>query len=129
MSSIIYASLNKYKMIGLPQVTEDNGHISYKNYYQAGSLRFTLLEADPMKGRPPKKFTAVMFGEVARQLDILQIRNGSIVNVAAMIDSYEHNGHMSLTATVFNVSIDEVPQSNSRQATAIDLEHLEDEVA
>ena len=128
MSSCIYASLNKYKMIGLPNVTEKDGHITYKNFYQKGAVRFTLLEAEPMKDRPPKKFTAVMFGESAKQLDILQIRNGSIVNVAAMIDSYEHNGHMFLSATVFNVSLDETPEENSRQK-GVDLEHLEEEIA
>ncbi len=129
MSSSIYASLNKYKIIGLPKFSEVNGRVSYKNFYEKGAVRFTLLEADPMKDRPPKKFTAVMFGETGRQLDILQVRNGSIVNVAAMIDSYEHNGHMFLSATVFNLSIDEVPESKSRQQTVIDLEHLEEEIA
>jgi len=128
MASSIYASLNKYKIIGLPQYIEENDRISYKTYWQKGAIRFTLLEADPMKDRPPKKFTATMFGELGKQLDILQIRNGSIVNVAAMIDSYEHNGHMFLSATVFNLSLDEVSEENSRHK-GIDLEHLEDDVA
>ncbi len=130
MSSSIYASLNKYKIVGLPDAAEEEGRLTYKNFYQKGCIRFTLLEADPMKGRPPKKFTATMFGEVGKQLDILQIRNGSVVNVCGMIDSYEHNGHMFLSATVFNLSLDEIPEENSRkERRTIDLESLEDDVA
>lgn len=129
MSSSIYASLNKYKVIGLPDNAKDKeGRISYKNFYEKGSVRFTLLEAEPMKGRPPKKFAGVMFGETGKQLDILQVRNGSIVNAAAMIDSYEHNGHMFLSATIFNLSLDEIPEDNSRYKE-MSLENLEDEIA
>ncbi len=130
MSSSIYASLNKYKIVGLPDPSEIEGRLSYKNYYEKGCIRFTLLEADPMKGRPPKKFIATMFGEVGKQLDILQVRNGSVVNLCGMIDSYEHNGHIFYSITAFNLSLDEIPEENSRkERRTIDLESLEDEVA
>ncbi len=130
MSSSIYASLNKFKVVGLPEVAEVDGRISYKNFYEkSGCMRFTLIEADPMKGRPPKTFKATMFDN-CKSLDIQQIRTGSVVNVCGMIDSYEHNGHIFLSVTVFNLSLDEIPEENSRkERRPVNLEDLENDVA
>ena len=93
------SSLNRtvfidYKVLGIPESFE---HLD--------KVFFTLLEATPIKGKPPVKVECAAYGDMAEKMKKLKIRNGSRVEVSTLAQSYRRKENLLSSYKVTDISI------------------------
>ena len=83
-----------YKVLGLPDGWEN-----------LNFLQFTILEATPIKGKPPIKAVCSAKGEAVKKMTKLKIRNGSRIEVSTVLETFRHNGIIRTSYKVTDLSI------------------------
>lgn len=83
-----------YKVLGLPN-----------SFEKLDKVFFTLLEATPIKGKPPVKVECAAYGDMAEKMKKLKIRNGSRVEVSTTARSFQRNNGMQTSYQVTDISI------------------------